>query len=128
MLQHADSHTRKLKNVLSKCQPSSLSGSYKLCSAAGPTSFLLGFFAAKGRAKANSNSKIIFCSISPTEETFKRIVNLADLTQASHGFSSPRLSPLSLGTDLSVHAHPVKRPIIAQSLDLSGWEAFRRYF
>lgn len=38
------------------------------------------------------------------------------------------VSPLSLGTDLGVHAHLLKCPVIAHSLEPSGWEAFHRYF
>lgn len=38
------------------------------------------------------------------------------------------VSPLSLGTDLGVHAHLLKRPVIAHSLEPSGREAFHRYF
>ena len=56
----------------------------------GPPHFLVAY----DRSNTNSHFRILFCSISPTEQTFKRSVHLADLTQASLYFS-PRLSPLS---------------------------------
>lgn len=80
------------------------------------------FLMVQRRSKVNSNSRILFCSISPTEEVFKRSVDLADPTQVS------TFLPLSLGMDVGLHTHPVKRSIIAHSLQTSGWEAFHRYF
>lgn len=49
----------------------------QLCSAAGPTR--LQFY---HESSTNSHFRILFWSISPTEETFKRSVHLADVTQA----------------------------------------------
>lgn len=88
VLQLADTHTA---GSLSKRQLSQLSGGYQLCSAAGPTTL----FVAYDRSNTNSHFGILFCSISPTEETFKRSVHLADLTQALLRFSPPRPSPQS---------------------------------
>lgn len=36
--------------------------------------------------------------------------------------------PLGLGMDVGLHTHPVKRSVIAHSLQPGGWEAFHRYF
>lgn len=106
-----------------------LNASFLSCQEAPSSAQQLGplhFLVAYDRSNTNSHFRILFCSISPTEETFKRSVHLADLTQASLHFSP--VSRPCLGTDLGLHARLLKRPIIAHSLEPSGWEAFRRYF
>lgn len=90
MLQHADTHTER-----GCCQNASVLRCQEATSSAqqlGPLDSF--FFVALDRSNANSHSRTLFCSISPTEETFKRSVHLADLTQASLRFS-PHLSPQS---------------------------------
>lgn len=99
------------------------SGGHQLCSAAGPTTH----FVAYDRSNTNSHFGILSRSISLTEDTFKKERPLG----GSHSSRPPLFSPsflLGLGTDLAVHTHLLKRPVIAHSLEPSGWEAFRRYF
>ncbi|TNN76354.1 hypothetical protein EYF80_013433 [Liparis tanakae] len=94
-------------------------GGHQLCSAAGPTAHFVAF----DKSKTNSHFGILSRSISLTEEAFKKERPLG----RSHSSRPPLFSPsflLALGTDLAAHAHLLKRPVIARSLEPSGWEAF----
>lgn len=120
MLQHADKHTQR--GLLSKRQISQLSGGYQLCSAAGPMT----------DPTQTHTSGSSFVASHQSELTFKGSVHLAGFTRALLHFFPPFFFPpvfnLGLGTNLGVHTDLLKCPIIAHSLESSGWKGFHRYF